>query len=209
MTCPRCGPEFGLILLADRIEDRRVVEGRLGCSNCREQYPVRAGTVDARPVAERTAGASPEPPADPEAAVRLAALMGLAGANGNILVVGPGAAQGAGIAALVPEVEVIAVTGAPSEGAAGRVTRVIAADRLPFRSGTLRGAALTGGADDAALEEGLRVLSPGARLVVEGAAPGTAERLGAMGAEVILDQEGTVVARAPGRPVQLRLNALR
>ncbi|HWK89996.1 MAG TPA: Trm112 family protein, partial [Longimicrobium sp.] len=44
LTCPRCGPEHGLVLLADRIEERRVVRGRLGCPNCRETYPV-AGTV--------------------------------------------------------------------------------------------------------------------------------------------------------------------
>ena len=38
VTCPRCGPEFGLILLADRFEERRVMQGRLGCPNCREEY---------------------------------------------------------------------------------------------------------------------------------------------------------------------------
>jgi hypothetical protein len=31
----------------------------------------------------------------------------------------------------------------------------------------------------------------------------------ALGAQVMLDQEGTVVARVPGDPVQLRLNAVR
>ena len=35
LTCPRCGPDFGLILLAERIEGRRVMDGHLGCANCR------------------------------------------------------------------------------------------------------------------------------------------------------------------------------
>lgn len=43
LTCPRCGPEFGLILLADELRDRRVHEGTLGCANCRGRWPVRRG----------------------------------------------------------------------------------------------------------------------------------------------------------------------
>lgn len=43
LSCPRCGPEFGLILLADRIEARRVLAGILGCANCRSKYPIREG----------------------------------------------------------------------------------------------------------------------------------------------------------------------
>jgi uncharacterized protein YbaR (Trm112 family) len=221
LTCPRCGPEFGLVLLADRVEDRRVLEGRLGCPNCREQYPVSGGVIDARLSAERTsAAASPSTVADElrpahaadeaEAAVRLAALLGLADARGTVLVAGPGAALAPTMAALVPEVEVVAVTASPdaSPERVG-VTRIAAGAALPFRSRTLRGAALTGGADAAALGEALRLLQPGARLVVQDAAAGTAEHIAGLGAQVILDQEGTVVARAVGDPVQLRLNALR
>lgn len=48
LACPRCGPGFGLILFADVVRDQRVLEGELGCSNCREQYPVREGFGDFR-----------------------------------------------------------------------------------------------------------------------------------------------------------------
>src|SRR3954447_12829389 len=94
LSCPRCGPAFGLVLLADRVEDRRVLEGRLGCPNCREQYPVVAGALDARLPAER-AGAADDAAGDAaatggvddaEAAVRLAALLGLAEVRGTVLV---------------------------------------------------------------------------------------------------------------------------
>jgi uncharacterized protein YbaR (Trm112 family) len=222
LTCPRCGPEFGLILLADRIGDRRVLDGRLGCANCREQYPVRDGVLDVRlPGAASTdtdadaaigaAGASPAAGGGQEAAVRIAALLGLADAQGKVLVAGPGTAVAAEVAALVPEVEVIAL--APEPGDASEhpgVTRMVgAAAPLPFRGGALRGVALTGGAGEAQMMEALRVLQPGARLVVEGAAPGTSDALLRLGAQVMLDQEGTVVARAVGEPVQLRMNAVR
>jgi hypothetical protein len=151
--------------------------------------------------------------------VRLAALMGLAGASGMAVIAGPGARHAAAVHALVPELEVIAVSdavppadsappadvGAPEPG----VSRVLASGAgLPFRGG-LRAAALTGGADEARLREGLRVLAPGARLVVDPAPAETAERLRGLGAEVLLEEDGVVVARAPGRPVELRYNAVR
>lgn len=48
LTCPRCGPTFGLILLADRMSDRRVRDGRLGCPNCRDSFPIVDGFADLR-----------------------------------------------------------------------------------------------------------------------------------------------------------------
>ncbi|HEV3051002.1 MAG TPA: hypothetical protein VGX50_11860 [Longimicrobium sp.] len=220
LTCPRCGPEFGLLVLADRMEERRVIEGRLGCANCRSAFPIHDAAADLR-VAGAGSGESADPrPSDvvdqdedddAGAPVRLAALMGLAGASGLAMLAGPGARHAAAVSALVPELEVVAVTEAP-DGAprVPGVSRVAAGGgALPFRGGALRAAALTGGADDARLREALRVLAPGARLVVDPAPPGTGDRVRALGVEVLLEQEGVVVARAPGRPVELRHNAVR
>jgi uncharacterized protein YbaR (Trm112 family) len=228
LTCPRCGPDFGLILLADRMGNRRVVDGHLGCPNCRAHYPVRDRVVDLRidgsaetsdvvDVVDAIASADASDPGagrgGDEAAMRLAALMGLAGASGTVLVAGPGAGHAAAVAALVPELEVIALAESTESPVPidddARVSPVRTSGAgLPFRGG-LRAAALTGAADDARLREGLRVLSPGARLVVDPAPAGTADALRALGAEVLLDEDGVVVARAPGRPVELRYNAVR
>jgi uncharacterized protein YbaR (Trm112 family) len=221
LTCPRCGPDFGLILLAERIEERRVAAGHLGCPNCRSHYPVRDRVVDLRlggPASSESvesaesAGSTEPGRGGDEAALRLAALMGLAGASGMALLAGPGARHAAAVSALVPELEVIAVSQRPDAGDAGaeaKVSRVLASGAaLPFRGG-LRAVALTGGADDARLREALRVLAPGARLVVDPAPADAAERLRGLGAEVLLAEEGVVVARAPGRPLELRYNAVR
>lgn len=202
LACPRCGPEFGLLVQADRLEERRVVDGRLGCPNCRETYPVRGGTAHLSPGAPVVA----DPQAageDAEAPVRLAALMGLAGARGMVLVAGPGARHAAAISELVPEVEVVTVDGDPAGPMEPGVSRVLAGAVLPFRDASMRAAALTGGADEGRLKEALRVLAPGARLVVHPAPADAAGRLQALGAPVLLEQEGVVVATAPGRPVQM------
>lgn len=211
LACPRCGPEFGLVALADRMEERRVLEGTLGCSNCRQAYPVRGGVVELRLAGSGAPAAREGAAPDPESAARLAAALGLAGFAGMALLAGPGARHAAALAALVPEVEVVAVDERPHTGGEPRVSRLTAAPgALPLRSGALRAAALTGGAgDDRALHEGLRVLAPGGRLVVDPAPEGTAARLDAAGARILLDDAGAVVAQAPGRPVELSRNAVR
>ena len=208
LTCPRCGPEFGLVLLADRIEERRVLEGKLGCANCRESYLLSGGEADLRttvaPPTEGLAGGSPAGDAQ-EAAVRIAALLGLADAKGTVLVAGPGADLAGRVAALVPDVEVVAYRAEPVGGEeVSGVSRVAGGARLPFRTRSLRGVALTGGAELPLLAEGVRVLREGARIVVEGASPDTARRLEEAGAAVLLAQEGVVVARAVGEPVPIR-----
>jgi uncharacterized protein YbaR (Trm112 family) len=210
LTCPRCGPEVGLVVLADHIQDRRVREGRLGCPNCRAHYPVRNGVADLRlsSASEAPTAADAAEDAD-EAAVRIAALLGLAGAAGLVLAAGHPLPLAGAVSALVADVEVVALGAGAAGGAPAGVSPVLAAGALPFRTGAFRGVALRGGADAARLAEALRVAAPGSRLVVERAPPGTADALAAAGAEVLLDQEEVVVARAPGhaaRPVQ---NAIR
>jgi uncharacterized protein YbaR (Trm112 family) len=200
LTCPRCGPEFGLVALADRLEQRRVIEGSLGCANCRETYPVTAGLPDLRypprpvPAPPR---AAPEPEMEPEdLALRIAALLGVTGGPGLILVAGPQAAVAGAVAALVPEVGVLAVGGqevvdrADSEG----VSRLLADDRLPVRSASMRGVALSGSASGLLLAEGLRVLAPGGRIVLDPAPADAIERLEAAGLQVLLSQDQIVVA---------------
>lgn len=201
LRCPRCGPEFGLVLLADRVEDRRVGAGRLGCANCREMYPVAGGEVDLRvpgAVGVPEGGAA----AGPDEAVRLAALLGLSEAWGSVLLAGAGADLADALAALVPGVEVVHAVGRPGDGAGeGRLSRLVAGAPLPFAPGSLRGVAL--GREAAGLvEEGVRLLAPGGRLVVEGAPAGAADGLAAAGLSVLLDQEGWLVAERPGGAVR-------
>jgi uncharacterized protein YbaR (Trm112 family) len=191
MTCPRCGPAFGLILLADRVTERRVESGVLGCANCREQYPIRGGTA-------RFTEASAERAADAAGATdmeRLAALIGIAQGPATILIAGPAAEGAAAVAAMLDNVEVAAIGGGAA-GAAGTggVSRIDAADRLPLASGRMAGVALTGAAAARLLEEGARVASVTGRLVLEPAPADAAQRLERAGMRIIAQERDTVVA---------------
>lgn len=207
LTCPRCGPEFGLVVLADRLEERRVSEGRLGCANCREMYEIRGGLADLRyppgtqPVPAASVGTASEG-ADVDAdALRLAAMIGVTGGPGVVLVAGDRASLAGEIVALVPEIGAVAV-GAATVGMADRpgTSRVLSTERLPLRGRSMRGVALTGAVGDTLLEEGIRVLAPGGRIVLDPAPPDAEQRLERAGFVVLLAQDQVVVASgSPGR----------
>jgi uncharacterized protein YbaR (Trm112 family) len=224
LTCPRCGPAFGLILLADRMAGRRVLEGALGCSNCREKYPIRDGVAlfssrspaNAQAVADSAAAPAASLPAsrgapDPEASLRVAALLGVTQGPAYVLLAGPATVHAAQVGAMVEGVEVIAVAvgeaaaaddmepawtpadAAPSAPAAA-VSRITVDDRLPLADARLSGVMLSGPTADALLEEGARVLSPLGRLVLQPAPADAAGRLAAAGLRVLLDDADTIVA---------------
>lgn len=190
LTCPRCGPGFGLILLADRVEDRRVRTGRLGCSNCREKYEIRDGTVDF--------GATPErfdQTVDSPAAERLAALLGVARGPAFLLLAGPAAVHAAAIAGMLDEVEVLTLDVAAESGDGPGINRILSGGpMLPIASAKIAGVALTGPAADALLDEGARAVSPVGRLVLDPAPPDAAERLVRHGMRIAAQQDGTAVA---------------
>ena len=192
LTCPQCGPEYGLILLPDAVRERRVQAGVLGCPNCRQQYPVRDGGCELG--GEPLVGAT----ADAERGERLAALLGVVRGPGVLLLVGPASADAGLVAQLVPDVEVIACGWGGEAGPVAEqagVSRIgIAGSVLPLVSGRIAGVALTGDAADALLEEGVRVLSPLGRLVLEPAPVDAAERVAKGGLRVVAQDERTLVA---------------
>jgi uncharacterized protein YbaR (Trm112 family) len=219
LTCPRCGPEFGLILLAERMVERRVLEGALGCSNCREKYPIRGGAVhfaephaggpagtETRAVQDDAAAAIDAAAAgtDADDALRLAALMGVTHGPAYVLIAGPAVVRAARVGSLVEGLEVITATmadaadvvptPAPPGAGVAAVSRLVIAARLPLASARLAAVALTGAAADSLLEEGARVLGPLGRLVLEPAPSDATVRLTAAGLRVLAQEAGTIVA---------------
>ena len=198
LSCPRCGPAFGLILLADRMEERRVRGGTLGCPNCRDGFPVRDGFGDLRapPRGPLPAGrAGPPGPADPTAAERLQALLGVAEGPGTLLLAGSAARLAAALAERIPGVEVVALDADMARWSeAPRVSRVAARPGIPMLSRTLRGVAVDGALGARWLEEAARVVAPLSRVVVTDASGDAGAILAGSGRHVLASEGGTVVA---------------
>jgi uncharacterized protein YbaR (Trm112 family) len=205
LTCPRCGPGFGLVLRADRIEERRVLEGWLGCSNCRDRFPIRNGFGDLRapprrPFADATEGdGGPDderPAPDADDARVLAAALGLGDGGGTTLLVGDAVRFAAPLVGLLPEIEVAALDPRTRDWpeAAG-VSRLTTEQGLPFFAGTLRGVALAGPRPaPRTLEEAVRVLAPGHRVVVLDPSPEVAPMMQRAGLGRLVEGSGLVAA---------------
>jgi uncharacterized protein YbaR (Trm112 family) len=213
LTCPRCGPAFGLILIADEIRDRRVIQGGLGCPNCRERYSISGGVADLRVGAG--AGVDPEIEPGPEAlprshgggevggpadeadpmesGYRVAALLGIGDLPATVLLAGYPISVCSAVAGLLPESQMAASIGRDGGPVSG-VNWIRHGARLPFRTGSLRGVAIAGPSAGELLEECARALASGGRIVIESAPAGMVDRLAALGLELLLAQDGVVVA---------------
>ena len=196
LTCPRCGPRFGLIVLADRIVDRRVMEGRLGCANCRSEYPVSGGVADLRtragggaPLALALAGVEGERP------LRLAALSGMGERQGAVMLRGVAPEVVAAVAELLPNANVFgAATAPPPGGIPEGVAWLLDDGSAPVRDRSLAAAAVVGPAGDSALGAMARVVVPGGHLVLDGGGSGAPRALESEGWSILLEQDGTTVA---------------
>jgi len=196
LTCPRCGPDFGLILLSDRMTKRRVLEGSLGCSNCRDRFPIRAGFGDLRPPprSELVDARSLKPPSSPNP-TEIAALLGITEGPGQLVLLNEMAGHAEAIAGLVPDVEVVAIAaGLRGERETDGVSRLMTGSRLPFRTQTLRGVALFGAEGSERAVEVARVVARFGRIVVWGDREGWGKALGAEGLDLLISEEEALVA---------------
>ena len=195
LICPRCGPEFGLILMADHLENRRVIAGTLGCPNCRDRFPVDGGFADLRPPPRKIEEDVPglEPPASPSA-TEVAALLGLTEGSGSVALLGDLAGHAAALAGLVPGVEVIGVAAGLRAWEEGEgVSRLMAGFTLPFSSGSLRGVGLFAKGEPSMAAELARVAAPAGRIAVWGAVQEWEQRLRSEGLDVLASEETAVV----------------
>jgi len=198
LTCPRCGPTFGLILLANRLESRRVLDGVLGCSNCRDSFPIVGGCGDLRaPPRGELGGGLAGPPSEPDAdeAERLLALLGVPGGPGTVVLVGEPARLASKVGEALDQAQVVGVdpdlVGWPETPGA---SRLVAAPGLPFFSSIVRAVALDGRLGPSRTAEAARVVAPGGRVVLVHAPEDAAARLEEHGLRVLAEEAGTVVA---------------
>ena len=168
LKCPRDHAESYLVAAPIAMDGRRIVRGVIGCPECQAEFPIVDGIAyfGERPRAVRPPAPAGASGAEYDAAA-LAAFLNLSGPGGYVVLVGAAARVGAGLAAAVPGVHVVAVNPPPGVSG-GAALSVLVAAALPVKSAAVRAVAL--GADHAGpawLREGVRVLLPGLRLAVE------------------------------------------
>ncbi len=162
LRCPNPHEESWLVMAAERMEARHVLEGTLGCHVCGAQFPVRRGISDLRldagaPRQDSGAGVAPEDP------MRLAALLGLVleGTNGFALLEGSRARVAAALGALV-EMPIICVNPPPALVAMPGLSLILAGDAMPLAAGAARAAAV---ATPGALASAVHCTRAGGRIV--------------------------------------------
>ncbi len=210
IVCPRCGPPFGLILLAHEVRDRRVHEGEFGCPNCRDRFPVEGGFGDLRPpprgagpgdASDVDSGAgAPAGGPDSDAATRalkLAAALGVARGPGLMVVPDGCRDEAAPLAKLVAGIEVVVVGWGGRGLVAAGVSAFVTGPLLPLRDGVARGVVADGGAGEGWWGECVRVLMPGGRIVIREATAGARGWVRGAGLATLVDEDGILVAGAP------------
>ncbi len=168
LRCPADHDEAFLVLLADRLEGRSVRSGTLGCPVCDRRFELRDGVLDTGD-APPPAATSARGKLTPEA---LAALAGLGGPGGYLVLGGPPAAAWREVAALMPGVGLVGVN--PPVGVRDEEgISVLRGGRLALKSNSMRGVVLGTpfGAEAVWVAEAARVVLPGLRVVGEGPDP--------------------------------------
>jgi uncharacterized protein YbaR (Trm112 family) len=169
LRCPADHEESYLVLLPDRMEDRSVREGRLGCPVCGRTYSLVEGVLDLGGEVPRTPGSTllePEP---------LTALVGLSGPGGYLVLVGRPAARWREVAELNPGVGLVAVNPGPDVVDEPGIS-VLRSGSLPLKSRSMRGVVLGSpyGSDPRWVTDGARAVLPGLRVAGEGRVPESA-----------------------------------
>jgi len=193
MTCPRCGPEFGLILLADKMKERRVLDGQLGCSNCRSQYPLVGGCGDLRvpflsDPSEGFVGVSGKLPK----AMEIAALLGLTGGYGNVGLIGNLSGVIRDLIEITTNFEFIGIHHELDDlnlyTAIERENGIISGPKLPFRNECFRGVVVSGREKQDCMMEVVRILASNGRLVVWESTLESREFLLQLGLKILIEQ---------------------
>ena len=177
LRCPREHDEAFLVLVPDRMQGRRVIAGRLGCPVCDWHTEWTEGVPDFG-----AAPAASDNDTGLDAAGALA-LLGLDGPGGWVALAGGAGTLAADLAALLPDVHLVAINPPATVLSEGAVS-VIRSGVWPIKRHALRGVVVGADAADHAAAAIASVL-PGLRAAGEGALP-------------VLGTGDEVVAEAPG-----------
>lgn len=171
LRCPNAHAPTPLVVVAERVIERELVEGRAGCPVCRAEARLVEGDLWFTTSIPSNGAPEPRPvPFDPSALDRLVALLGLAEPDGTVLLAGA-YARFAALLATQAEVGVVTLASSGEGPLAGYRRGLPVASvhgllrSLPFSDGTFRAAALDTRLPSALVDDMVRTVAVGGRLV--------------------------------------------
>jgi hypothetical protein len=165
LRCLRPHEPTALVASVERITDRDVVTGTLGCPVCDARYPVVDGAVVFDAACQARYRMAPAgPPGDMgEIATRVAAVLDLTDAGGVVLLQGAWADAAEAVSRIVPIAMVL--LNPPGQPRAGEGRSPLYAPVAPLVQGSVRAAAVEGHADAALVDSVVTALRPGGRFM--------------------------------------------
>lgn len=177
LRCPEAHQDTFCVVAPEEMVGRMVVRGVVGCPVCRREYAIAAGVVHFGPTASGQDATSPAPVAGHGSAgdpVAVAALLGLSGPGGLVVLIGSAAGLAGALAPLLEGVHFVGINAPTGASASSHLSLLVHPHRIPLRQAVARGVVLGAEAScEPWWSEGARVLLPGRRLVA------IAERAGA------------------------------
>jgi len=162
LRCPEPHRDSWLVARMDRVVDRRIIHGALGCPVCGREYQIENGIVY---FAAASAPAAGEPQAD--VAMRIAAALGLTAANNVAVLQGGWGAHARLVHALGPAQ--LLLLDPPADAASDDGISILRADAVPLRAAAVDGAAVEASASDAVRRALIRVVKTGGRVISQSA----------------------------------------
>ncbi|MDB4885359.1 MAG: hypothetical protein JWN79_797 [Gemmatimonadetes bacterium] len=139
LRCPRPHEESWLVVSAERLVARHILEGTLGCPVCMAEYAIHDGVVDFSAGARQLVAASVPPSA--EQAMRLAAFLGLDDAQGFATLMGAWGAHAIELRGMV-DCPIMLIDPPADVDAAPGLSIIRTAGPLPLAAGSTRGLAI-------------------------------------------------------------------
>lgn len=192
LRCPRDHEETWMVAAFTRMDGRFVIEGKLGCPVCSSSFAISSGVVDLRIGSSVRSQEENHTPANPDSAMRLAALLNLT-RPGALAILEGQSAMSAHEVSEIGQCRVIALNPASRVEDSERVATVLADARIPFASSSVYGIAMS---DDRLASDIARVLQAGGRAVLPAGAdlPGGLNELARDDQNVVAEFVGPMVS---------------
>src|SRR5215212_9056893 len=192
LRCPNDHDETWLVAALHAVEDRLVVKAKLGCPICGASYVIAKGIADLRSHHEPI---SVQPGhADPDSAIRLAALLNLT-RPGSFAILQGTHASAANQVTEMTQSRVIGLNSAAAVDDTELAAAVFSDSRIPLATDSVDGLALD---EEKFLHDAARVLRQGGRLVIP------AEATLPYGITEVARDAQNIVGEAIGQVITLR-----